>query len=108
MASLFNLEKNDNNFVESACNASRRRAMIEQLEKGRKIQLVFLGVRLIFCILGLILLFVSRGQMVAIAITVLFFWSAATYFTVYHRVDTQIKVLKTFERMESLPKADGE
>lgn len=99
MAKLFDWKKRDDYFVESMFVSVKRKAMIKQLESTRKL---YLGLMIFVLMFGVILFFLGAktisNSLFAFGMMVVFY----TY------TDTQIKMLKTFEKMESLPKANNE
>lgn len=111
MTKFFSFSHNDDKFVESACVSHKRRFKIEQLEILRKYFPIMLGAHFISCVLLLVLLLVSRhseGITGGIAFFAMYFSIFVHGLSVLNHIDTQIKMLKTFEKMESLSRADGE
>lgn len=99
MAKLFDLEKADNDFVESMLFPMKRRAAIDNLSKIRKYQW---GATIFLSVLWLIWALLSDSASESGAIVLCLAAISASY------TDARIKMLKTFQRMESLQKADSE
>ena len=55
MAKLFDFEKQDNDFVESASDPRKRKALIRRLEKSRRVQSRTMSVMLVLCLFALAL-----------------------------------------------------
>jgi hypothetical protein len=103
MGKLYDLEKEDNDFTESVLIPEKRKTKIKRLEKLRKFVL--------YAYIAMLVLFVMSVLSDIIADT----GTTADKFTVvllamfmYYLIDIRLKFLKTFERMESLSKADSE
>ncbi len=105
MAKFFDWDGDDDKFVESMLVPARRKAMIRQLSRRRKRESRFLvAMTLILIINTFLVIFLEAGIEDFSIFFVLWIIPAMSY----GLLDYRLKMLKTFDRIESLPKTDGE
>ena len=98
MKKPFDFEKNDRDYVDSACDTGKRKALIRRLMRMRRIHLLGLIVVFLMCVFAGYAMYISMRVPSALgAVMALYSLQLAEYY----RVDTRIKMLKTIDRMES-------
>lgn len=104
MAKFFDFENDDNKLVETVFDPIKRRNWTKQLKKTRKRALEGILISLLLVFSFIVFAFLDRTtgslgfMVIALFIEIIF----------YIIIDTWVKMLIVFERMESLPKADSE
>lgn len=108
MAKLFDFEKDDNKLVETVFDPIKRRNWTKQLKKTRKRVLEGIGIVFLLVLCFIVFAFIDRAtgsSLMPLGFVVIIFFIEVIFYIV---IDTWVKLLEIFERMESLPKVDNE
>ncbi len=100
MVKLFDLEKDDNNFVKSILVSTERQTAIRNLKRERKIY--FSSMVLMF-VLFAVSLFSNGGVTVSVMLGGFLLFSMGFLY-----LDIRLKIVKIFEGIESRAKTNGE
>ena len=107
MAKLFDFEKDDNKLVETVFDPIKRRNWTKQLKKTRKRVLEGIGIVFLLVLCFIVFAFIDRAtgsSLMPLGFVVIIFFIEVIFYIV---IDTWVKLLEIFERMESLPNRGG-